>query len=222
MPRIKAVFWDSDNTLIDTFALHWAKHVAVLARHGITLDSSYKQRIHENNGIQNWQWLSAELGLAVPQADYIKEIDTYFLEHSHTLKLRGAVSKILDLCDAKHIPQMVVSNGRRHSVEMSHAATNIQNRFLFLMCKEDYDGRKPEPAPFLTALDRYHKMTGNIIQAHECLAIDDDPLGVESAKRAGMMTLYRPTDLVPQTCVFADFTAHNDDTFVELCRTLLA
>jgi HAD superfamily hydrolase (TIGR01509 family) len=221
MSAIKAIFWDSDNTLIDTFALHWAKHKVVLKSLNIDLNDRYQTRIHHNNGIQNWEWMKAELGLKLPQNDYISLIDSYFKDHSSDLKLRSGVTETLDYFTKKKLPQIVVSNGRKDSVETSQRATNIYDRFNFILCKEDYEGRKPEPTPFMTALARLQKETGKIIRPQDCLAIDDDPLGVESAHRAGMITIYRPTNLVPQSCVHADYTALTTDDFVGLCKSLV-
>lgn len=222
MSPIKAVFWDSDNTLIDTFALHWAKHKDVLETHGIALDDRFKPRIHHNNGAQNYAWIKDELGLKISEADYLNQIDSYYRNHSSFLKLRSGVAEILEFFKSQNIPQVVVSNGRRNSVEASHHATNILHYFEFLICKEDYEGRKPEPAPFTTALKRLNEIKAMDIQPQDCLAIDDDPLGIESAKKAGMITLYRPAALVAQTFDFADYTAHSAAEFSALCRTFLA
>lgn len=221
MSKIKAVFWDSDNTLIDTFSLHWAKHKHILKQYGIDLEDRYQPRIHHNNGSQNYAWISKELGLSISESDYLKQIDGYFRDHSSDLKLRSGVMDMLDAFAQKKIPQVVVSNGRRDSVETSQRATGIIDRFEFLMCKEDYTGRKPEPTPFMMALARLQQMTNSVIRPQDCLAIDDDPLGVESAHRAGMITIFRPTHLVSDTCAYADYTALTKDDFVKLCRSLI-
>jgi HAD superfamily hydrolase (TIGR01509 family) len=222
MPTVKAVFWDSDNTLIDTFALHWAKHKEVLAAYGIDLDDRFKPRIHHNNGAQNYAWIAHELGLKISEAEYLNQIDSYYRTHSSSLELRSGVLEILEFFKSQNIPQIVVSNGRRNSVEASHHATNIIHYFEFLICKEDYEGRKPEPAPFITALKRLNEMKATNIQANECLAIDDDPYGIESANKAGMITIFRPTDLVAKNISYAHNTAHSTDEFTALCRAFLA
>lgn len=222
MKPINAIFWDSDNTVIDTFALHWAKHKSVLADHGIILDDQYKTRIHHNNGAQNFAWIQAELGLTLSEAEYLHAVDSYYAKHADNLKPMDGVLDILELAQGKKIPQVIVSNGRRASVETSQRAAKTINYFEFLICNEDYEGRKPEPAPFLTALTQLNRTKNLSLLPEDCLAIDDDPLGIESAKKAGMTTLFRPTALVSQTCEYADYTAHSTDEFIDLCRTLLA
>ena len=218
---IRYVFWDSDNTLIDTFALHWAKHVETLKSHGIVLEDSHKTRIHHNNGSQNWEWLSAELGLEVPQEDYLKTIDAYYASNASQLKFLSGVEDALNFFKEKGVKQCVVSNGRRSSVLPAHQALGTEKYFEFLLCKEDYEGRKPDPAPYLMALKKMLEIEGRTITSEECLAIEDDPLGVEAAKRTGMTTIYRPTSLVAQTSEFADYTVTEESKFLPLIRSFL-
>ena len=214
MARIKYIFWDSDNTLIDTFALHWGKTVAVLKNHGIEIDEKYKRRIHENNGAQNWAWLNAELGLKIPQDQYLAEVDAWYASNHALFKLRDGVAEALELFEKAACKQCVVSNGRRSSVTISHQAVNLIGKFEFVLCKEDYEGRKPDPAPYLTAIKKMSELEGREISAEECLAIEDDPLGVEAAKRAGMTTIFRPTALVDQQSEFADYTLTEKNEFI--------
>ena len=211
---IKYVFWDSDNTLIDTFALHWAKHVETLKTHGIALDDKYKTKIHHNNGEQNWQWLSAELGLAVPKADYLQQIDAYYSANADKLKFLDGVIEALEYFKSKDIKQCVVSNGRQSSVLPAHKALGTEKYFEFILCKEDYEGRKPEPTPYLTAMRKMSEIVGKDMSPDECLAIEDDPLGVEAAKGAGMTTIFRPTSLVAQTTGFADYIVKDKRSFL--------
>lgn len=212
---IKYIFWDSDNTLIDTFALHWAKHVTTLQKYGITLDDKYKTKIHHNNGQQNWEWLTAELGLPAPQSQYLSEIDEWYAANAHRLEFMNGVKEALDYFHDKGFKQCVVSNGRKSSVLPAHEALGTEKYFKFILCKEDYDGRKPDPAPYLAAIKRMSEIFNVQVSATECLAIEDDPLGVEAAKKAGMTTLFRPTKLVAQTSEFADYTVTNTQEFLK-------
>lgn len=218
MVDIKYIFWDSDNTLIDTFALHWAKHVETLKTHGIALDEQYKRKIHHNNGQQNWEWMTAELGLKVPQDDYLNQIDAYYKSNTHHLKLLPGVQEALDLFKHKGCKQCVVSNGRRSSVLPAHEALGTSRYFEFILCKEDYEGRKPDPAPYLAAINKMATIVGKDIQADECLAIEDDPLGVEAANKAEIKTIYRPTSMVEQTSEFADYDVKNETDFLNAIK----
>jgi beta-phosphoglucomutase-like phosphatase (HAD superfamily) len=188
---IRYVFWDSDNTLFENETFHWLKHKETLASHGITLDEAFRARIYHNNGRQNWEWLSAELGLSVPCEQYLDEIDRWYGAHAGDIPLRPGVAEALSLFEKLGAYQCVVSNGRRSSVTLPIAAQDLAPRFAFILCKEDYEGRKPDPVPYLSALKRMEEIAGHPIDKKECLAIEDDPLGATAASRAGIAVLHR-------------------------------
>ena len=68
---------------------------------------------------------------------------------------------------------------------------NLVPHFRFILCIEDYEGRKPEPAPYLAAKTKMQQITGNAIDPKECLVIEDDPKGVEAGIAAGMNVIHR-------------------------------
>jgi phosphoglycolate phosphatase/beta-phosphoglucomutase len=190
---IQYVFWDSDNTLVDTASHHWHKHAETLLPLGIRLDPQQDgERIYTNNGAQNWAWLSAERGLLLPLEEYLNAIDTWYFAHIQDIQIRPGVTEAMDMFSQADIKQAVVSNGRRRSVMAALNAKNLTPRFAFILCKEDYVGRKPEPTPYLAAKTRMVQIVGLDIDPTSCLVIEDDPKGVQSGKSAGMTVLHRP------------------------------
>ncbi|HPD83531.1 MAG: HAD family phosphatase [Alphaproteobacteria bacterium] len=192
MTTVQYVFWDSDNTLVETAEHHWRKHVEVLKTHNIVLDKKYRQKIYENNGIQNWEWISEELGLEIPCQDYLNKIDAWYFDHIDEIKIRSSVLEALQYFKDNDVKQAVVSNGRRRSVMSALEAKELTPFFEFILCKEDYTGRKPSPAPYLAALKKMEELEGEKISTDSCLVIEDDPLGVQAGEAAGMVVLHRP------------------------------
>lgn len=192
MAHIQYVFWDSDNTLVNTGLHHWRKHVEVLKTLGITLDDAWQRRVYENNGGQNWEWMTAELGLTLGKDDYLDRIDHWYFTHIGDMHIRDGISEALDITAKTGLPQAVVSNGRRRSVMAALTAKNLAPRFEFILCKEDYEGRKPDPTPYLAARTRMQQIKGVAVDPAACLVIEDDPLGVQAGEAAGMPVLHRP------------------------------
>lgn len=186
---VKYIFWDSDNTLVDTYTHHWRKHVETLKTHRIHLGDEWQERIYTNNGSQNWEWLTAELGLNVPKEEYLDQIDAWYYRHIADINIRAGIVDALAL--VKHLPMGVVSNGRKRSVMAALESKNLVPNFQFILCIEDYEGRKPQPGPYLAAKTRMQQITGNAIEAKDCLVIEDDPKGVESGLAAGMNVIHR-------------------------------
>ena len=192
MTEILYVFWDSDNTLVETAEHHWHKHVETLKNHGINLSDQYRQKIYENNGAQNWAWITEELTLNIPQEEYLNQIDQWYFDHIDEINIRSGVLEAIQHFKSNDIPQGVVSNGRRRSVMAALEAKSLAPNFDFILCKEDYEGRKPDPAPYLAALQKMEKLHGEKIDPATCLVIEDDPLGVKAGESAGMPVFYRP------------------------------
>ena len=187
---VKYIFWDSDNTLVDTATHHWRKHFETLKAHGIHLDNKWQNRIYTNNGAQNWEWLCAELKLDIPKDQYLDEIDAWYYRHIQDIQIRAGIPEALELCN--HLPMAVVSNGRRRSVMAALESKNLTSYFNFILCIEDYEGRKPQPAPYLAAKTRMQQITGTPIEPEDCLVIEDDPKGVEAGLAACMQVIHRP------------------------------
>lgn len=192
MIKVQYVFWDSDNTLINTAEHHWRKHVETLKTLGITLDEKYRKRVYENNGTQNWTWMSEEIGLDLECQDYLNKIDAWYFDHIDEIEIRSSVMDAINYFEENDVPQAVVSNGRRKSVMAALEAKKLAPHFKFILCNEDYEGRKPSPVPYETALKRMAEIENREIDPQRCLVIEDDPLGVQAGKAAGMIVLHRP------------------------------
>lgn len=219
---VRALFWDSDNTIVNTGEMHWRKHMHTLATQGITLPDHERERIYTNNGQQNWEWLSREYGLTISCSDYLALIDQWYGEHIHDIHMRDGVDEVMKLATESGIHQAIVSNGRRHSVLMSLQPHQVESRVRFVLCKEDYEGRKPDPAPYLAALDRMNHETGLSLLPSECMAIEDDPKGVESAVRAGMRVIHRKLSVDQPDAENATACVYEASAFASLFRQMIA
>lgn len=192
MTKVEFVFWDCDNTLVHTAEHHWLKNLHVLRRYDIELPEEHKHRIFLQGSPQNYQWFTEELGLKCDKETYLREVDEWFTENAADIKIRDGVIEALEYFKSNNMPQAVVSNGRTHSVRTVLDAVNLSPFFDAMLCKEDYEGRKPAPEPYfagIRALEKIHDIT---IDPAKCLAIEDEEKGVKSAEAAGMAVLYRP------------------------------
>ncbi len=192
MTAIQYVFWDCDNTLVHTAEHHWLKNLNVLRRYGIELPVEHKHRIFLQGSPQNYDWFVEELGFTCNKETYLQEVDEWFTQNAAQIKIRDGVIEALEHFKTNNIPQVVVSNGRTHSVRTVLKATQLSPYFDSILCKEDYEGRKPLPEPYLAGIRSLEKIYNNKIDPNTCLAIEDEEKGVQSAKAAGIRVIYRP------------------------------
>lgn len=222
MRSIQAIFWDYDNTIFETAESHWNKHLLVLSEHGIKLDNKFRQRVYENNGSQNWQWMHAELGLQLPEKEYLAAIDREFQRHLLSLSMRPGVSEVFSLANAYGIPQAIITNARRDSAMPVLVTKNILPIMKFVLFKEDYLGRKPEPTPYLTGFEKMSFFVSEKpLQPERCLAIEDDPKGVESAHCAGATVIHRKLYEHDANSPHADYCCFHEADFLRIMKQLL-
>lgn len=215
---IRAVFWDSDNTIFDTALLHWGKHAATLAPLGIFLTPKDAQRIYENNGRQNWQWLRDDYGLQMAEEDYIEKIDAWYKDHVKDIEFRPGVRAVIEALAKRNIPQAVVTNARRQSVLEPYRDKGIEHYFKFFITIEDCANRKPAPDPYLKALQ---KINDPSLQPSDCLVIEDDPKGVEAAHHAGMPVIQRRLRADEAPSPFATLSVFDERDFLNTVQRFL-
>jgi HAD superfamily hydrolase (TIGR01509 family) len=186
---IRAVFWDNDGVLVDTEILYFQATRELLAGTGVVLTEALFKRISLTEGRSAFA-LAAERG--VPQA----EIDRLHTERNrrYTRLLEGGV-RIMDgvpetLAALKgEVIQGIVTSSRREHFETMHRGTGLIPHFDFILTREDFTLSKPDPEPYLKAMDRCG------LAPAECLVVEDSPRGVEAAIAAGIRCLAVPNDL---------------------------
>jgi HAD superfamily hydrolase (TIGR01509 family) len=88
------------------------------------------------------------------------------------------------------LPMGVVSGALRCEVELVLNRAGLAQHFSVIVAGDDIKVSKPEPDGYLLAVERLNQQYPNLkAQASECLAIEDTPAGIQSAKRAGMQVV---------------------------------
>ena len=79
----------------------------------------------------------------------------------------------------------VVSSSLRSEVEPLLAQTGVLSSLDTLVCGDDVQRHKPDPEPYLLALERLSR-GGKAIHPRNCLVFEDSEAGVAAARAAGM------------------------------------
>src|SRR5262249_31843144 len=87
-------------------------------------------------------------------------------------------------------PLAISSGALRHEIEVTLEQAGLQKEFLHITSAEDVAIGKPDPQPFLHALNALNRQRlEQTIDAGSCLVIEDSIPGIRSAKAAGMKVL---------------------------------
>jgi beta-phosphoglucomutase-like phosphatase (HAD superfamily) len=90
-----------------------------------------------------------------------------------------------------------------------------------ILFKEDYNGRKPEPTPYLSGFEKMGIILKEAIEPGRCIAIEDDPNGVKSAHKAGAIVVHRKLNEDEADSPYADYCCFHKEDFIKIMKILL-
>jgi HAD superfamily hydrolase (TIGR01509 family) len=198
---IKAIIFDFDGLILDT----------------------------ETPELRAWQELYAEHGYQLPMdlwIDCIGRPHGHFDPYSHLIQLNGkpldretlrarrrarsrelilqqsampGISRCLADAEALGLSVAVASSSSTQWVTSHLDRLGLAHHFKCITCAEHTDTHKPDPAPYLRALQSLD------VFAQQAIALEDSPNGITSARAAGIFTIAVPNPVTGQL----DLTAAN-------------
>jgi HAD superfamily hydrolase (TIGR01509 family) len=180
-----AVVFDCDGTLVDSEEIHAKALRGALADSGVhlTVDEIRSQSV----GIANGDFLrrvAGEQGLHLPVDAERRVEDIADRLIADEIKLIDGADVIVSTLAASGVSLAVASNSNRRLVEQMLRAVGLASMFAGRIATRD-DVVRPKPAP-----DVYlHAAMLLGTRAEDCLAIEDSPVGVASARAAGMTVI---------------------------------
>lgn len=185
-PRLAAVLWDMDGTLIDSEIIwSWAQS-QLLEEFGLPPMSPEQEEQFVGVSIEIGAVRFQELGVPLTIEEIVTGVTNRVAERVRTgVEWRPGVSALLAGLHADRVPLAVVTNSSRNIVDamLSHLPSH---NFRALITSEEVTNPKPHPEPFLTAAQRLG------VAANHCVAIEDSPTGVASAVAAGCAVIAVP------------------------------
>lgn len=192
---IKAILFDLDNTLIDFMHMkREATRAAAKAMVAAGLEADEEELaadlfdfyldydIEADDAFQ--RFLESRYG----RIDYrvlAAAINAYLREKAVNLKPYPGVPETLERLKCQGYKLAIVSNGRRLKAAMRLNAAGLDGFFDVVVCQEDTGKKKPEPEPFLLALEKLG------VEPGECMMVGDWPeKDLAGAKAIGMKTCW--------------------------------
>jgi beta-phosphoglucomutase len=211
---VRGVVFDLDGTLVDNMAIHTEAFARFLAQRGLPpLDEAQRARL---DGKRNTDIFPILLGRPLDAQELRavsdeKEALYRDLSHGRLRPLRG-LSRLLSILRAGHIPVAVATSGPVENVRHTLEETGLSAALDVIVRGDQVARGKPFPDIFLAAAARLG------VPAQDCLAFEDTPAGVLSARAAGMCCVALTTSFSPAAFLGADaFPEHlvNDfETFL--------
>ena len=186
---IKAILWDNDGVLVDTEHLYRDATREILASIGVHVTDEQYRELFLRQGSGAWH-LAADLGHSETAINEMRRRRD--LRYAELLSARNhAIEGVEDVLSQLHgrYAMAVVTSSQRSHFDIIHAQTGFLRFFDFVLARENYGKSKPDPEPYLTAIERLGLTAG------ECVAVEDTPRGLIAASGAGLRCIVIPNAL---------------------------
>lgn len=168
----KAVLFDWDGTLLNSFAADERAYLAMFEALGIKFTSEDLARHYHPD------WYRVYRAARIDRSRW-QEADRLWREaysHEKTTLLPGVRAVLRNL--AKRFTLGLVTSGSRDRVCIQLENLQLAKYFAVRVCSEDASPRKPHPAPLRRAL----QLAG--LAPEDCVYVGDSPQDIEMARRA--------------------------------------
>ncbi|MBQ0822359.1 HAD family phosphatase [Microvirga sp. HBU67558] len=179
---LKALIFDMDGTLVHSDPVHLEAFAEVLKAEGVDItEEVYRSQIIGRTNEAIFASLLPHLPVERHET-YADEKEATFRRIASDLKPLDGLLELLDWAEARHIQIALVTNAPRLNADHMLEALGLAGRFKVEITIEEVERGKPDPLPYLTALERLG------IRAEEAIAFEDSPSGMRAAKAAGLFS----------------------------------
>jgi len=181
-PGVKGLIFDLDGTLADTMPWHYQAWKKACQRFGIVMDTAFLQA---HTGAPAWKIAEDIIGVSGMTGKVTPEeiMDLKLVEFSaiqHNVTPIEPVTALVQKYYGK-LPMSVGTGGHREAVERTLEFVGIRQYFDIIVTANDVKQHKPHPETFLRCAELMN------VEPARCEVFEDGDLGIEAARRAGMI-----------------------------------
>ena len=179
MKNKKYILWDHDGVLVDTELWYFEASCKALAELGIIVDKK-DYLVYMQDGKSLWS-IAYEKGIRERTiSEQRKKIDAYYQGFllNENIEIPGVEEALAAL--GGRFSMAIVTTSKWKDFELIHKDRSIVKFMDFVLTVEDYSNAKPDPEPYLTALQKYGAIP------EEAVVIEDSGRGLKSAVAAGI------------------------------------
>ncbi len=210
----KAVIFDMDGVLVDSMPYHADAWIAVFAEIGIHINHQDIYDIEGSNHEGIIRLVFRKAG-RTPKPEDFKELARKKMEiftKTNKVTVFPGIYECLDFLKNKCLLGVVSGSDRAVVIEL--LLRFFPGTFDAVVSGNDVKEGKPSPEPYLKAVGMLK------LEKDECIVIENAPLGVESAKRAGLFCIAIPTYVEAQRLEGADVVLANHGMLKEYMARL--
>ena len=187
---VPALLFDLDGTMLDTDPIHMAVFTELMAAYGLEVDEPfYMTHVH---GRLNEDFFAEFLPDHPDPKGLSRTKEAIFRERlPRPYPEMPGLTSLLDRAEAAGWHIAVVTNAERANAEAMLGAIGHRSRIDVLVIGEECKRAKPDPEPYLTAMQALGQDPGS------CIAFEDSGSGLRAARASGAHVVGMGSSLDP-------------------------
>lgn len=185
---VRGVLFDMDGLVLDTEKLYSRFWMEACHFYGfpMTVEQSLQMRAANHRvGQENLhRFFGESANYEQIRAKRIALMDAFI--EANGVELRPGVNALLDYLESRHIPAAIASASPLERIRKHLGSVGLDRRFCALCSGYEVPTGKPAPDIYL------HAAASLGLAARDCMALEDAPLGILSACRAGCLSVMVP------------------------------
>lgn len=211
---LKAIIFDVDGVLVDSMRFQADAWVKAFQDDGITIT---RKDIYELEGANDKRLIKSIFERAGKEPEpehfeWLPERKREALDMDSIKPFEGIIECLDEL--KKHFKLAMVSGSNRITVG-TIVERFFSGYFEVVINGSDLERSKPDPDPYLKALE----LLG--LTKNECLVIENAPLGITAAKRAGLYCVAVASMLEPEMVQHADLVLEDHADLLDYLKSLV-
>ncbi|NQT59748.1 MAG: HAD family phosphatase [Bacteroidetes bacterium] len=182
MKSFQGIVFDLDGVLVDSEPFHKQTWLEALTQFGAELEMNWHEGFVGIPDTETAVGLVSKYSLPTHWENLVELKRDIMKQHAskHVRAFKGVKEGLLGL---KGFPKAVATSSSREIAETFLNAAGLMDHFSVIITSNDVANTKPDPACYLEACRSLQ------LDPATCLALEDSPAGIESAKSAGLYAL---------------------------------
>jgi HAD superfamily hydrolase (TIGR01509 family) len=191
MTKLEAILFDMDGTLMDSEPLWLRADLAMIASYGGFMSEEEHDAYIGMGAVTFIPMIKEKYGIEASYEELREFQERTFLEIARSeITAFPQMVALVHWAIGKNIPVGIASGSTNAIIDEMCSVTGILDLFQVRVSAQEVEEGKPEPHVFLEAARRLQ------VRPDGCLVIEDSPVGVEAAYRAGMRSIAVPPPMV--------------------------
>lgn len=211
---LKAIIFDADGVLVDSMGFQADAWVKAFKEVGITIT---REDIYELEGSNNQRLIKSifEKAGREPEPSHLEQLPERkreVLEFDQIKPFEGILDCLKEL--KRHFRLALVSGSHADTINKV-VNKYFPNCFEVVISGSDLERGKPDPDPYLKALEELD------LTRNECIVIENAPLGITAARRAGLYCVAVASMLEPERVQHADIVLEDHAALLDYLKSLI-